>query len=408
MGASAAELTVRQVLDWRLRRQFLTGVGSDGAVGSDGVAGPDGAAGSGGAPGPDGAVAAVERLAGVQAQVPAAAELALALRAGGPAAVERTRRALADGRLLRTWAQRGTLHLLTPAAAADALALIGSARTWEKPAWTREFGATPEQVAQLVETVGELLREAVLTREELTAALVADTRFAALEGQLKSGWGALLKPLAWQGVLCHAPAGGGRAAFTHPGALVPHWPGLPPVEEAGPRLLAAYLGAYGPATPERFDAWLSRNSLRKAVLKGFVAALGDRVAEVRVAGEPALALTAHVEELAAVEPSPSVHLVGAFDQYVLGPGTKAAELLPAAHRAKVSRAGGWIAPLLLVDGRIAGTWEQEGAVLTVTPFERAPGERAPEERELTAAVERLAAAAGAPVTEVRMRVAGEG
>ncbi|MFJ5229085.1 DNA glycosylase AlkZ-like family protein [Kitasatospora sp. NPDC088391] len=156
-------------------------------------------------------------------------------------------------------------------------------------------------------------------------------------------------------------------------------------------------GAYGPATPERFDAWLSRNSLRKVVLKGFVAALGDRVAEVRVAGEPALALAAHVEELAAVRPSSSVHLVGAFDQYVLGPGTKAAEILPAAHRAKVSRAGGWIAPLLLVDGRIAGTWEQEGPVLTVTPFEGAP-----EERELAAAVERLAAAAGAPVTAVQV------
>lgn len=369
------ELTTDQVLDWRLHRQYLHA--------------PTGA----------GPLAVVERLAGVQAQVPAAAELALAVRAGA-AAVEQTRQALAEGRLLRTWAQRGTLHLLTPATAADALALIGSARTWEKPAWTREFGATPAQVAQLVDAVGELLDGAVLGREELTAALAADARFADLAGQLASGWGTLLKPLAWQGVLCHAPGTGARAAFTHPASLAADWPGLPPVELAGPRLLAAYLGAYGPAGLDRFDAWLSRNSLRRAVLKGFAADLGDRLVEVRVAGEPAYALAEQVEELAAVVPAASVHLVGAFDQYVLGPGTKAAELLPAAHRAKVSRAGGWIAPLLLVDGRITGTWQQDGELLTVTPFEQGPPAG-----PLAAAVERLAAATGAPVPEVRVAAA---
>ncbi|GAA2114322.1 winged helix DNA-binding domain-containing protein [Kitasatospora saccharophila] len=367
------ELTTAQVLEWRLRRQHL---------------------GAGRAA--DGPVAVVRRLAGVQAQVPAAAELAVALRTG-PAGPGELRADLAAGRLLRTWAQRGTLHLLDPGTAADALALIGSARTWEKPAWTRQFGATPAQVARLVEVVGELLHGAVLSREELTAALAADPRFAPLAEQLASGWGVLLKPLAWQGVLCHAPAPGGRAAFTHPASHSPDWPGLPPVEQAGPRLLTAYLGAYGPAGLDRFDAWLSRNSLRRTVLKGFAAALGDRLTEVTVDGAPAYALTEHLDELAATAPTASVHLLGAFDQYVLGPGTKATEILPAAHRAKVSRTAGWISPLLLVDGRITGTWEQDGPALTVTPFEQPPPAAA-----LTAAAERLAAATGTAVPELRV------
>ncbi|WP_051732565.1 DNA glycosylase AlkZ-like family protein [Kitasatospora phosalacinea] len=368
-------LTTAQVLRWRLRRQHL-----DAARPADGP------------------VAVVRRLAGVQAQVPAAADLAVALRTG-PGAAGALRADLAEGRLLRTWAQRGTLHLLDPRTAADALALIGSARTWEKPAWTRQFGATPGQVARLVEAVGELLHGAVLTREELAAALTADPDFAPLAGQLASGWGALLKPLAWQGVLCHAPAPAGRAAFTHPASHSPHWPGLPPVEEAGPRLLTAYLGAYGPAGLDRFDAWLSRNSLRKSVLKGFAATLGDRLAEVTVDGAPAYALTEHLDELAATTPAPSVHLLGAFDQYVLGPGTKAAEVLPAAHRAEVSRTAGWIAPLLLADGRITGTWEQDGPLLTVTPFDQAPPADA-----LAAAARRLAEATG--TTGLTVRVAG--
>ncbi|MFB7949170.1 DNA glycosylase AlkZ-like family protein [Kitasatospora phosalacinea] len=391
------ELTTDQVLRWRLHRQHLdaapTADGPPAAVDTSATSVAD-------------VVAVVERLAGVQAQVPSAAELAVALRTGpdapaalrtGPDAPAALRTAHAEGRLLRTWAQRGTLHLLDPRTAADALALIGSARTWEKPAWVREFGATPAQVAQLVEAVGELLDGTVLTREELTAALAADPRFAPLAGQLASGWGTLLKPLAWQGVLCHAPAPGGRAAFTHPATHSPDWPGLPPVDQAGPRLLAAYLGAYGPAGLDRFDAWLSRNSLRKTVLKGFAAALGDRLTDVTVDGAPALALTEHLDDLAAAPPAPpvpavpSVHLLGPYDQYVLGPGTKATEILPAAHRTAVSRTAGRIAPLLLVDGRITGTWEQDGPTVTVTPFDRPPPATG-----LRAAAERLAAATATP------------
>ncbi|MFF4340558.1 DNA glycosylase AlkZ-like family protein [Kitasatospora sp. NPDC001540] len=394
------ELTTDQVLRWRLRRQHLDAQAPvDGPV--DGpVEGP-----VEGPPTAAAVVALVERLAGVQAQVPSAAELAVALRTGpdGPAAL---RAAHAEGRLLRTWAQRGTLHLLDPRTAADALALIGSARTWEKPAWVREFGATPAQVAQLVEAVGELLSGAVLTREELTAELAADPRFAPLAEQLASGWGTLLKPLAWQGVLCHAPAPGGRAAFTHPAHHSPDWPGLPPVDQAGPRLLTAYLGAYGPAGLDRFDAWLSRNSLRKSVLKGFAATLGDRLTTVTVDGAPALALTEHLDDLAASPATPAtpsaprVHLLGPYDQYVLGPGTKATEILPAAHRTAVSRTAGRIAPLLLVDGRIAGTWEQDGPTVTVTPFEQPPPAAA-----LRAAAERLAAATATPDLTARVATA---
>ncbi|MFE1318626.1 winged helix DNA-binding domain-containing protein [Kitasatospora phosalacinea] len=388
------ELTTDQVLRWRLHRQHLGA-----APTADGPP-ADTASASAGAD----VVAVVERLAGVQAQVPSAAELAVALRTG-PDAPAALRTAHAEGRLLRTWAQRGTLHLLDPRTAADALALIGSARTWEKPAWVREFGATPAQVAQLVEAVGELLDGTVLTREELTAALAADPRFAPLAEQLASGWGTLLKPLAWQGVLCHAPAPGGRAAFTHPASHSPDWPGLPPVDQAGPRLLTAYLGAYGPAGLDRFDAWLSRNSLRKTVLKGFAAALGDRLTDVTVDGAPALALTEHLDDLAATPtgPSaPSVHLLGPYDQYVLGPGTKATEILPAAHRTAVSRTAGRIAPLLLVDGRITGTWEQDGPTVTVTPFDQPPpgaGLRAAAERLATATAEPgLTARVNAPTT----------
>ncbi|MEU2058465.1 DNA glycosylase AlkZ-like family protein [Streptomyces bungoensis] len=307
--------------------------------------------------------------------------------------------ALAEGTLMKTWAMRGTLHWVTPVEGADFLALLASARTWEKPAWTRGFGATPEQVAALVEKVSEILEGAELTREDLAAELVRDKRFAGMEKQLKSGWGALLKPLAWQGALCHGSGQGGRITFTSPRTLAPGWKGLPDPAEAGPRALAAYLGAYGPARPELFDAWLSRNSLRKTVLRAFVAELGDRLTEVEVEGRPAYVLTEHADELAATGPTRSVHLLGGFDQYILGPGTKAEEILPAEHRTKVSKTAGWISPLLVVGGQITGVWEVADYQLTVTLF---PGCSPPARKDLEAAADRVARASGLGSLTVRV------
>ena len=86
----------------------------------------------------------VRRLCGVQAQVASSAELAVRVRrqASRPGEVAR---ALSQGRLIKTWAMRGTLHLLTPEEAGFFLALMASGRSWERPSWQRYFGVTPKQ-----------------------------------------------------------------------------------------------------------------------------------------------------------------------------------------------------------------------------------------------------------------------
>ncbi|WP_280505883.1 winged helix DNA-binding domain-containing protein, partial [Nocardia farcinica] len=311
------------------------------------------------------AVAVAERRAGVQAQVASAAETAVAVRSAEPRAGA-VAAALGEGALVKTWAMRGTLHAMTPATAAAVLPVIASGRTWEKPSWQKAFGASPRTVAALAGAVGEILADAALTRAELVDALLADPAFAELGAELRSGWGALLKPLAWQGVLCHGPADGNRVTFTSPRALIPGWAGALPVEEAAPQAIRAYLGAYGPAGPEVFDAWLTRNSLRKTVVRGWFAALGDELVPVDVEGRAGFVLAEHADELAATAPAAGVHLLGPFDQYILGPGTADTALLPKAHRAEVSRAAGWIAPLVVRDGRVAGTWEFDGDEVVVS------------------------------------------
>lgn len=369
-------VTWDQVFAWRLRRQFITEPVITEPVGAESVAG--GAA----------AVAVADRLSGVQAQVASAAETAVAVRSATSVACA-VESALADGVLVKTWAMRGTLHAMTPAVAAAVLPLIASARTWEKPSWQKAFGADPATVAALGEAVGQILADAALTRAELVDALLADPAFHDLGTELRSGWGALLKPLAWQGVLCHGPADGNRVTFTSPRALIPGWTDPVAPEAAAPVAIRAYLGAYGPAGPETFDAWLTRNSLRKTVVRSWFAALGDALTPVEVEGRRAYVLTEHADELAATEPSREVHLLGPFDQYVLGPGTADTELLPKTHRGKVSRTAGWIAPLVVDAGRITGTWELDGDHVAVSMFDDAPLPKG-----FDAALERLASATG--------------
>src|SRR5919204_6839244 len=115
----ALKVTWQQALAFRMRRQLLDPIGTLPVA------------------------RVVGRLCGVQAQVASSAELAVRVRrrASRPGEVGR---ALSEGRLIKTWAMRGTLHLLTPENAGAFLSLMASGRSWERPSWQRYFGVTPE------------------------------------------------------------------------------------------------------------------------------------------------------------------------------------------------------------------------------------------------------------------------
>lgn len=68
-------------------------------------------------------------------------------------------------------------------------------------------------------------------------------------------------------------------------------------------------------------------------------------------------LAEHLDDLVATEASEVVRLLPGFDQYVLGPGTGAMEVIPRQWRALVSRQAGWISPVVVHGGRVVGVWE---------------------------------------------------
>lgn len=344
--AVVLKTTWPQVLAWRLRRQLL-----------DPLAGVD-------------EVEVVRRLCGVQAQVPAAAALAVRVRQQDPAR-DGVTRALEDRRLMRTWAMRGTLHLLAPEEAGAYLSLMAAARSWEKPSWQKVSGISPDEMVALVGAVRHALDGRVLSRDGLVAEVTRLLDRPELESALRSGWSAVLKPVAWQGALCHATPDGNRVNFARPDQWLPDWVGLPDPQEAARAVIPAYLRAYGPATPERFDAWLTRGASKRSVLREWFADSGERLATVEVDGDPAIMRAEDVDDLAGIAPTQTVRLLPGFDQYVLGPGTGAEEIIAPARRAEVSRAAGWISPVVVAGGRVAGTWKADAGAVELELFDEA-------------------------------------
>lgn len=342
-------MTWQQVLAWRIRRQFIDPLSKASVV------------------------EVVRRLAGVQAQVNSAAELAIDVRQARPQPGAAAAALWTQRSLVKTWAMRGTLHWMVAEDVGNYLSLMAAGKSWERPAWQRTFGATPKDLEVIAVAATEAMTQgSPLTREALTAEIVARTGSRHLEEVLGSGWGTLLKPLAWWGVLCYGPSIGGRVTFVSPLTWVPNWRGVPDADAAALMVIRAYLGAHGPATPETFNAWLTRGLLRKSVVTQWFDALGDELAIVDVEGTWAYVAAEHVSDLQARTPSAGVYLLPAFDHYILGAGTNDDRVVPSEHRPDVSRQSGWISPVVLHGGRAAGTWEVTDGVIVAKLWESVP------------------------------------
>ncbi|MEA2322255.1 MAG: hypothetical protein QOD81_2105 [Solirubrobacteraceae bacterium] len=312
-------------------------------------------------------------LCGVHAQLMSSAELALWARVEGLRPGDLGRALWEERTLVRTWAVRGTLHLLPASEFGLWLAALGTYRHYLRPSWFKAFGISPEELEALIAAVSEALRDRTLTRTELAVQVTQVTGSPELSAKLEESWGAYLKPAAFQGHLCFAPSAGQNVRFTHPST----W--LAELEIADPGTAVAevtrrYLHAYGPASREDYGRWWG---ISPAEALTRLRALGDELTEVDVDGRRGFMLAADAAEAAGREATGSVRLLPAFDPYVVGSSRDDVDVLAAEHKARVHRPQGWISPVLLVEGRIEGVWRHERGggrlAVEIRPF-GAPGD----------------------------------
>jgi winged helix DNA-binding protein len=304
----------------------------------------------------DAAFTIVDRLCGLHGQVQSSAELMLAAHVDGVTRDDFTTWLYDERRLIKTWAMRGTLHVLTK----------GDYRVWQagtavfdhfrKHAWHRAFGVTDADIDAIISGVGDVLSTGeALTREQLADA-VAATAGEHLGEKLRDNRGALLKPAAFAGQLCFAEPDGQKVRFTHPDLIVGPAPDQP--DEPMHEIVRRCLAVHGPMTREDFGRWWGERSAAKA--GRHIKALGDEVRTVTLPDDGhAWILARDHDDLLNAEPPQAVRLLPAFDQWVIAATRHAAHLMAADRTADVYRPQGWLTAVVLVDGRIEGTWAWE-------------------------------------------------
>jgi len=166
-----------------------------------------------------------------------------------------------------------------------------------------------------------------------------------------------------RGVVCYGPYQNGEPTFVRADAWIPNWQDVPE-EQAENMLLRRYLQAYGPSRVRDF-AWWTGITLGEA--RKIWAREQAGFAPVDVEGWHATVLREDLDELGqATFESPVVCLLPYFDSFLLGHKVRE-HLVADEHRAQVYRPQGWIAPVVLVDGRVVGVWKhvQEGERMRV-------------------------------------------
>ena len=327
-------LTWEQVLAWRLEQQFLaTRLGQPNFI------------------------RAVERVLGVQAQVTSAAELSIGSRVNGLKRAHVQGALWQDRTLVKTWAMRGTIHLL----AAEDLPLVVAVRCANGRRHRLhdfvQLGFTEAQYEEFLLAIPEVVGDEPMSREALANGVAERMKTPEVsKALLGSSWGTLWKPSMFRGELCFGPSEGRTNTFVNPRKWLKEWIEWEP-KEAQQELTRRYLSTYGPATPGEFSFWWDGGG--RTFGKKMFESLAHEVETVDVEGWKATALKSTLDSMAAVKVEHSVRLLPMFDVYVLTQSRNFEPVLATEHKGKVFRPAAWVSAVVLVDGKIEGVWEYE-------------------------------------------------
>jgi hypothetical protein len=308
-------------------------------------------------------LAVVSKLGAVQAQMMSAAELQLWARIEELPSSAVQDALWKDRTLIKTWMNRGTLHLLTAADFALYTAGVGYVlneafrKISKMPSWEKYHGVTAAGLEPITLGIKAVLGDQPITREQLADAVAAHTKMPALSELMRSGWGSLLKPAASQGFLCFGPSEGQKVTFISPEKWMGEWRSID-TEQALLQLAVRFLATYGPDMPDAFARWIG--GIEPSHAKKLFRALGDTIIPIEVEGWKAFALAETVHHLRAANLDDAVEcvrLLPNFDNYTLHVTPHAHSLMAAEQKPRVYRKSAWVSPVLLVGGRIEGVWE---------------------------------------------------
>ncbi|MFN2519468.1 MAG: winged helix DNA-binding domain-containing protein [Candidatus Limnocylindria bacterium] len=331
----------------------------------------------------------VRDVCGIHAQVMSAAEVSIGTRVW----VKREDVAAAlwtERTLVKAYGVRGTVHLLS----SDELPLWvashkASGRRGNEEDRLAALGLDQRKVDMVVDAIAQALDGRRLTLRALEDEVVRragswgrERRVSAFGGAWPV-WRVGLGYAARAGLLCFGPNEGTQVTYALPHQWLRGWREIDtPVALA--EVFRRFVRTYGPATYRDFAQWFAINP---GIARDVANALGGELVTVDVEGYRCLALAADVSE-GAPALNGSVRLLPHFDCYLRGFHPRSALVGEFAAR---SAGGTGQAPVVLVDGTVAGVWERHAAAgkrleVRVDPFVPL---RPDQRRELEAEAARL-------------------
>ncbi len=319
-------------------------------------------------------VEVVRTVCGIHAQVMSAAELAIGVRVADVTRQEVRAELWQRRSLVKTYGLRGTVHLFP---ADEAPLWMAALSATPQPSEARRLATMGLAVAQreaIVTAIGEALSGRCLTREELgmevarrVGAWTTEAVSPAFGGQWPR-WLVTLGAAATAGLLCFGPNQGNKVTFVRPDQWLSGWE-VVDREVALHEIFRRYLSTYGPATHRDFAQWFGIPSEAALTL---TRKLADELEEVEVEGYRAWTLASEATD-SWQSVQGVVQLLPHFDCYPIGCHPRD-RLVPAAwtQRALTRGAIGNL-PLLLIDGVVAGLWQQrlkgQRLEIQVEPFQ---------------------------------------
>jgi len=288
---------------------------------------------------------AVAWMGALQAQDYPNAKWAIGLRSHGAtdATVER---AISDARIVRTWLNRGALHFVAAPDARWMLELLAPGIISGRAGRHRQLGLDAATFALSFDALARALQGSrPLTRAGTFQVLAR----AGVSTEGQRGYH-ILGRAALEGLICFGPMQGKEQTFVWLDEWVP--PGMTLDRDAALAELAwRYVASHGPAALPDF-AWWSGLPMRDA--RAALELAAPRLHQEMMDGEP---YWLAADGSATGSPSPAVHLLPAFDEYLLGYSSRDAVLDPQTNIEVVS-SNGVFRPVLVIDGQVTGIWKR--------------------------------------------------
>jgi hypothetical protein len=308
-------------------------------------------------------LAHVEELVGwlgaVQAQDYEGAQWSVGLRLPGVTAAD-IDRAVAQRKIVLTWALRGTLHLVAAADIRWMLALLAPGIIAKRALRYRQLGLAGETFAAANRALEqELEGSRQRTRRDLLAAL----EHAGISTAGQRGYH-LLGRAGLEGVICFGPLEGRKQTFVLLDEWVPYSPEMDR-SAALAELAFRYISSHGPATRQDFIWWSGLSAAEaQSALDGAGPGLHRETWGSRQYWMPETVSPSQGITTAAV-------LLPAYDEYLLGYRDRSHALdLP--YAGKINLTNGLARPIL-VNGRVRGSWKRviakEKIVVSLNYFE---------------------------------------